>query len=157
MRFSGHVQEPTIEPYAGLSGGRAWLDTFVASGSKFAMFPFLIDTGSSATTLHPQDALELLGDDYFQIDFANDPHRVSARGVGGVVNRVVRHATLGITSIDREPYFLRMRILIAEPTQSAPRGHGNWQLPSVLGRDFLRHFRLELVCGEARRVVLETL
>ena len=104
------------------------------------MFPFLIDAGSSATTLHPQDALELLGDDYFQIDFANDPHRVSARGVGGVVNRVVRHATLGITSIDREPYFLRMRILIAEPTQSAPRGHGNWQLPSVLGRDFLRHF-----------------
>ena len=73
------------------------------------------------------------------------------------MNRVVRDATLGIISNDREPYFLRMRILIAEPTQSAPRGDGNWQLPSVLGRDFLRHFRLELLCGDARRVILETL
>ena len=62
MRFSGHVDEPTMEPHGGLSGGGAWMDTFVASGSKFGMFPFLIDTGFSATTLHPQDALGLLGD-----------------------------------------------------------------------------------------------
>ena len=60
MRFSGHVDEPTIESHAGLSGGRAWLDTFVTFGSKFGMFPFLIDTGSSATTLHPQIGLGLL-------------------------------------------------------------------------------------------------
>ena len=83
MRFSGHVQEPTIESHAGLSGGRAWLDTFVTFGSRSGMFPLLIDTGSSATTFHPQDALELLGDDYFQIDFTDDPLRVRARGVGG--------------------------------------------------------------------------
>ena len=63
MRFSGHVDEPTLETYAGLSGGRAWLDTFVTFGSRSGMFPLLIDTGLSSTSLLPQDALELLGGD----------------------------------------------------------------------------------------------
>ena len=60
MRFSGRVDEPTIESHAGLSGGRAWLDTFVTFGSRSGMFPLLIDTGSSATTFHPQIGLGLL-------------------------------------------------------------------------------------------------
>ena len=50
-----------------------------------------------------------------------------------------------------------MPILFARPTPVEPGDHGNWRLPSLLGRDFLRHFRLELLCGEQRRVALETL
>ena len=50
-----------------------------------------------------------------------------------------------------------MPILIARPEPAEPGDHGNWRLPSLLGRDFLRHFRFELFCGERREAALETL
>ena len=107
--------------------------------------------------LHPADAQSLLAGDLQRIDFGSDPYRAAGLGVGGAADRVVRDATLTLRSVDGEPYAVEMPILIARPTPSEPGDHGNWRLPSLLGRDFLRHFRFELFCGERRLAALETL
>ena len=78
-------------------------------------------------------------------------------GVGVGVDRVVHDATLTLRSVEDETYPMEMPILIARPALAEPGDHGNWRLPSLLGRDFLRHFRFELLCGERREAALETL
>ena len=129
----------------------------MALGTRSRDVRFLIDTGAEGTVLHPADAHHILGDDLHRIDFERDFHHVAGLGVGGAVDRVVRDATLTLRSEDRRFYPIEMPILIARPTPAEPGEHGNWRLPSLLGRDFLRHFSLELLCGDRRRVALETL
>ena len=107
--------------------------------------------------MHPADAQSLLGDGLRRIDFGSDPYRAAGLGVGGGVDRVVRDATLMLRSVDNETYAMEMPILIARPMPAEPGDHGNWRLPSLLGRDFLRHFHFELFCGERREAALETL
>ena len=129
----------------------------VTLGSHREEITFLIDTGADATVLHPADVHSILGNDLHQIDFEHDPRRAVGLGVGGSVDRVVRDATLTLRSEDRRFYPIEMPILIARPTPAEPGDHGNWRLPSLLGRDFLRRFRLELLCGDRRELTLETL
>ncbi len=129
----------------------------VSLGDQAMEVRFLIDTGTDATVLHPQDAKRILGDDLRRIDFDRDPRRTIGEGVVGAVERVVRDAALTLQSEDRRLHPIEMPILIARPIPAEPGEHGNWRLPSLLGRDFLRHFRLELLCGDRRRVALETL
>ena len=118
---------------------------------------FLIDSGSDATILHLTDAQFLLGNDLHRIDFERDPRRIAGLGVGGGADRVVRDATYMLRSVDGTTYTIGLPILIARPVPAEPGDHGNWRLPSLLGRDFLRHFRFELFCGERREAALETL
>ena len=132
-----------------------WVELALSGRSRDIVF--LIDTGADATVLHPTDAYAILGDGLHRIDFNHDPRRAPGLGVGGAVARVVRDATLTLQSEDRRLHPIDMPILIARPTPAEPGEHGNWRLPSLLGRDFLRHFRLELLCGEQRRVMLESL
>ena len=140
-----------------ISGGAPLIQIAVALEGRSDDIWFLIDTGADATVLHPADAQSLLGDSLHRIDFARDPYRAAGLGVGGGVDRVVRDATLTLRSVDDETHATEMPILIARPTPAEPGDHGNWRLPSLLGRDFLRHFRFELFCGERREAALETL
>ena len=140
-----------------ISGGAPLIQIAVALEDRSDDIWFLIDTGADATVLHPADAQSLLGDGLRRIDFESDPYRAAGLGVGGGVDRVVRDATLTLRSVDNETYATEMPILIARPTPTEPGDHGNWRLPSLLGRDFLRHFRFELFCGERREAALETL
>ena len=105
----------------------------------------------------PPTPNRLLASDLQRIDFGSDLYRAAGLGVGGGVDRVVRDATLTLRSVDGEPYAVEMPILIARPTPAEPGDHGNWRLPSLLGRDFLRHFRFELLCGQRREATIETL
>ena len=130
---------------------------WVSLGGRTVDVRFLIDTGTDATVLHPTDADRLLGDDLRRIDFDRDLFRVAGLGVGGVADRVTRDAVLTLNAVNDELYRIEMPILIAHPTPAEPGEHGNWRLPSLLGRDFLRHFRLELLCGDRRQLTLETL
>ena len=157
MRFVGHVQATRSLRHAMVSGGTPTIQIDVVAAAGAAEVAFLIDTGADATVLHPRDAHRILGDGLATIDFAADSRRAPGLGVGGDADRVVRNATLTLRSVDGDPYSLDMPILIARPTPAEPGDHGNWRLPSLLGRDFLRHFRLELLCGDRRRVALETL
>ena len=140
-----------------ISGGAPLIQIAVALEDRSDDIWFLIDTGADATVLHPADAQSLLGDGLRRIDFGSDPYRAAGLGVGGGVERVVRDATLMLRSVDDEVYAVEMPILIARPAPAEPGDHGNWRLPSLLGRDFLRHFRFELLCGERREAALEAL
>ena len=157
MRFHGFVHPTSSLPHSIVSGGAPMILVRVSLGDQAMDVRFLIDTGTDATVLHPADAKRILGDDLRRIDFDHDPHRTTGEGVGGAVDRVARDATLSLRSEGRRFYLIEMPILIARPTPAEPGDHGNWRLPSLLGRDFLRHFRLELLCGEQRRVMLESL
>ena len=158
MRFRGYVHPTSSLPHSITSGGAALIRIWVAlEEGPIREITFLIDTGSDGSVLHPADAQSLLGGNLHRIDFGGDSRRVAGLGVGGAVDRVARDAALILNSADGETYSLEMPILIARPIPSEPGEHGNWRLPSLLGRDFLRHFRLELLCGDRRRVVLETL
>ena len=140
-----------------ISGGAPVIQIEVALEGRSVDVSFLIDTGADATVLHPTDARALLRGGLHRIPFENDPRRAAGLGVGGGVERVVRDATLTLRSVDGESYLMEMPILVARPMPAEPGDHGNWRLPSLLGRDFLRHFRFELFCGERREAALETL
>ena len=157
MRFHGFVHPVSSLPHSIVSGGAPLILIWVSLGGQAVDVRFLIDTGTDAAVLHPADANRLLDDDLRRIDFDRDLFRVAGFGVGGGADRVARDAVLTLNAVNDELYRIEMPILIARPTPSEPGDHGNWRLPSLLGRDFLRHFRLELLCGDRRRVVLETL
>jgi len=101
----------------------------------------LVDTGASLSVLHPGDALRL-GVDPAQI--ADDPRSEFASGVGGSTRVVITTMLLDFAEdVARErPY--RHPMGIAGPTPS------NATLPSILGMDFLRHFRLTVSVREDR-------
>ena len=141
MRFYGEVRDARVLPHSIVSGGAPLIAVRVTLSDRSEEIAFLIDTGADATVLHPADAHSILGNELHRIDF----------------DRVVRDATLTLRSEDRRLHPIEMPILIARPIPSEPGDHGNWRLPSLLGRDFLRHFRLELLCSDLRRVALETL
>ena len=157
MRFRGYVHQIRTLPHAVVSGGAPLIRITLTSHNRSSDARFLIDTGAEATVLHPRDAYRLLGDDLYRIDFERDSRRITGLGVGGAADRVVRDTMLTLYSVDDELYSVEMPILIARPTPTEPGVHGNWRLPSLLGRDFLRHFRFELFCGERREAALETL
>ena len=157
MRFRGYVHPIRTLPHSVVSGGAARIRITLMLQGRSSDIRFLIDTGADATVLHPRDAYRLLGGDLHRIDFGRDSYRVAGLGVGGDIDRVVRDAMLTLRSVDDEVYAVEMPILIARPTPAEPGDHGNWRLPSLLGRDFLRHFRFELFCGERREAALETL
>ena len=157
MRFEGIVRPSRQLRHSMVSGGSPRMLVRLSLGGRSGDMWFLIDTGADATVLHPADAQRFLGDDLQRIDFARDPYRAAGLGVGGGADRVARDATLTLRSVDDESYTVEMPILIARPTPAEPGDHGNWRLPSLLGRDFLLHFRFELFCGERREAALETL
>lgn len=157
VRFRGYVHPIRTLPHAVVSGGTPLIRITLTSHNRSSDVRFLIDTGADATVLHPNDAYRLLGDELYRIDFERDSRRIAGLGVGGGAERVVRDATLTLRSVDGESYSMEMPILIARPEPAEPGDHGNWRLPSLLGRDFLRHFRFELFCGERREAALETL
>ena len=157
MRFHGFVHPASSLPHSIVSGGAPLILARVSLGGRTVDVRFLIDTGTDATVLHPTDADRLLDDDLRRIDFDRDLFRVAGFGVGGGADRVARDAVLTLNAVNDDLYRIEMPILIARPVPWEPGDHGNWRLPSLLGRDFLRHFRLELLCGDRRRVALETL
>lgn len=104
---------------------------------------FLIDTGADITSLGPSDAFEAYGDEYLDIDFETHPGRTEMSGVGkGPVAAVMEWMYL--TLFDSAGAYLTIQapILIFEPSPRYPGRHGNWRMPSLLGRDVLQHFRL---------------
>ena len=106
--------------------------------------PFLLDTGADFTTLNPQDMLRIWGRRFLSIDFTEDPD-VQLAGIGEQTATGRFHeATLTFLDSDRQPIAIPLTLVIAQPTPLTPGLHGNWQIPSLLGRDILEHFDLAL-------------
>lgn len=133
------------------------LEVSVSIAGNQGIVRFLIDTGAEVTVLGPDATLRVLGPAALDIDFARDPRSLRLLGIGGGAHHIARDAELILHSSEGERYSVEMPILLAEPHlpgRSDPRAP---QPPSLLGRDFLRRFHLELLCGGQRRAVLETL
>ena len=157
MRFPGRVLAARRFAHSLRSGGEPQMRIAVALNGERHPVLFMIDTGSPFTILSPNDALALLRRDYFALDFANDSRRIQIFGVGGSDNQLIlRDARLTLDSDDLRQMEIEAPVLIAQPVPPAPGDHGNWRLPSLLGRDVLQRFRLELDYGGRPSVYLET-
>ena len=157
MRFIGNVRQLRPLPHSILSGGEAVLEVSVSVAENQDIVRFVIDTGAEVTVLGPDAALSVLGPAALNIDFARDSRSLHLLGIGGGAHHIVRDAELILRSSEGERYSVEMPVLLAEPHLPGRFDSQAPQPPSLLGRDFLRRFRLELLCGEQRSVVLETL
>ena len=98
---------------------------------------FIIDTGSVHSCIHPIDAnLRLKIPKSRLRDRSQWSRTIGAAGVGGPVRYFVEPATLTFTNDDGSPESIATDIWIAEMTLA------NQRLPSLLGWDVLRYFRL---------------
>ena len=109
-------------------------------------FGFLIDSGSDLTTLMPRDALEILGSELFEIDFARSEERASVEGVGMLGYNAVplEGGRLLLEDEFRTEIEINSGLWIVEPQPIQELGVGNWTLPSILGRDAIRPGDFEL-------------
>ena len=107
---------------------------------------FLIDSGSDLTTLMPRDALEILGSELFEIDFARSEERASVEGVGMLGYNAVPLAGGRLLLEDefQTEIEISSRLWIVEPQPIQQMDVGNWTLPSIFGRDAIRPGDFEL-------------
>ena len=106
---------------------------------RWAAVDFVLDTGAAVTSLQPGDATAALGIDRDKLTNPDVwPQRVTAHGFGGPSTCYVENAEFGFRHENGGLQVLRDRILIAQPTTA------NRELPSVLGWNVLRYFRIEL-------------
>lgn len=153
MIFQGtFLSEPAL-PHGIVSAGAPAIDILVEAERRRAPLRFSIDTGAAVTVLSPDHASALIGVEYELLDFRSDPRRIAISTYGGVQIGVTRDVRLTFSNGNAE-VDIDQPIVIAPPPEDriAPR-----PLPSLLGRDVLRHFRLEVIYGESPSVLLETL
>ena len=116
---------------------------------------FLIDTGADFTTLSPFATHRLLGNDYLNMDFSTLPGTLELQGIGGVHLGIRTPAELLWRARDGAVFATLMHIVLVQPTPPTPGLHGNWTLPSLLGRDALRYFDLQLSYNPPTVTLLE--
>ena len=106
---------------------------------------FLIDTGADLTTLMPREAYSLLGDPYFNLDFEGAPESRLFEGVGGPGDHYLPlMVTLTFQDDVDVDISLDLEIWLARPYPDYPSSAGNWELPSLLGRDAIQPGDFEL-------------
>lgn len=119
-------------------------------GVEQATIEFLIDTGATFSTLHPNDALFVLGIDSVRLSVPYIwPDKEPSLGIGGMVEDYVEPAEYVFTHEDGTTQTIVGHIRIAQPTAY------NQQFPSLLGWDVLRHFRM-VIDAEAGELRLES-
>ena len=127
-----------------LAGGRAYVRVVVSIGARDLPVDLLIDTGSTHTMLGTMQALKLLEDDYFGIEFDRDADGGAIRGIGGAIRCVRREAALSFRTEAGPDLQITAPILIPELTD-APLGGLPLHVPGLLGRDLLGGGALTLV------------
>ena len=106
---------------------------------------FLIDTGADFTTVSPQDCIRIFGWSYVELDFSDPAARIEMIGIGSAdAGAVVRDALLTAAVDDGEDIKIFTSLGIVRPYPLTPAAHGNWLMPSLLGRDVLQYFDLHL-------------
>ena len=138
FRRHGQYQHPAA-PLA------AYVNVVVGENDPPRSVDFMIDTGADFTTLAPRDTLRLLGRAYGNIDFGDPASSVESIGVGHAGARLIRISTqLQFTDDAGGHLTIEIPVAVAEPVPPQPGEHGNWLMPSLLGRDVLQYFDLRL-------------
>ena len=102
----------------------------------------MIDTGADFSVITPLDTLRLFGHD---IDFSGTTSDFVIAGIGGVETRFIRMPIqLNFSADDGQQLTKTYDMAVLEPSPEQPGEHGNWLMPSLLGRDVLQHFDLRL-------------
>jgi hypothetical protein len=115
----------------------------------FVSIDFLVDTGATESYLHPLDAKVRVGIDHATL---TDPprwlNRQVTHGIGGRVTCYVEPAVYVFHHDDGHEQQITHEIHIAPPTAT------NAMLPSLLGIDMLRYFKVSMDYA-GQRLVLE--
>ena len=147
--FERETQVIRQESYApSVSVEAAWRD-------RRANFTLLIDTGTESTALFPRQASELFGNSYDQLNFDDPERRILIGDVGGALHAAIE-VPIDLTLHDDSdaPLTASVRILVVRPNPPERSvDSGNWDTPSLLGRDLLLHFDL-FVSGSTSEVYL---
>lgn len=106
---------------------------------EWALIQFLIDTGSSATAVHPNDARLGFGVSLAEIRSRPDwPNPQPSLGVGGRATYFALPATYAFVHDDGHWEEISGNVDVAEPNAT------NHTLPSILGWDMLEQFRVTM-------------
>ena len=92
---------------------------------------FLVDTGADSTTLLPSDTLKL-GISYEDLRLNSHP----SVGVGGLSHNYVEEAVIAFTATATAAFYYKIRLEILGWDSAL------MSLPSLLGRDILKHWRM---------------
>lgn len=102
--------------------------------------PFLVDTGADFTVLQPDDSRQLLRLSQQRTPTPAASSAVTISGIGSGVERAsVRRVGLRFIDDNSQSYWFAQSILFADH-----RASRSWGVPSVLGRDVLQRFDLNL-------------
>ena len=78
------------------------------------------------------------------MDFGAGHGTIELQGIGGGQVGVRTLADLTWRDTNGQDLTISMPIVLVQPNPPAPGLRGNWTIPSLLGRDILAHFDLEL-------------
>ena len=99
---------------------------------------FLLDTGAGVTCLHPRDAIAAGVRTTALITPSAWSKVVNLSGVGGTMQYFETAASFGFPQVDGSLHLIDQTILVARARRT------NTRLPSLLGWDILRGFRLTI-------------
>ncbi len=120
-------------------GPQPWLRMSVVVpefGPIAARFPFIVDTGATATVIHARDALFFFGLSPADLDSSMWTNAITVGGVGGSMLCKESSATFAFQNDDGTIDKIEGTVLIGDMRSAG--------LPSLLGRDLLRLFHLEI-------------
>ena len=120
----------------------SWIDVGVwlpGISQEWAVAPFVVDTGAGTTCLHPGDALSIVRINPLLLgDPMRWPRAVTYQGIGGRTTYFQSPVRYRLRHDDGPEQFRESTIHVA------PWSREMEALPSVLGWDVLRHFRVVL-------------
>jgi hypothetical protein len=140
-RFPGYLREVRARVHPDLVvTSRPRINVVVSFGRGRLRVPFLIDTGADFTILQPDDARQLLRLSQQGSAEPGGSDALTISGIGSSMEPTTVHR-VGLRFIDdhSEAYWFPQSILFADHPSSR-----RWNVPSVLGRDVLRRFDLNL-------------
>ena len=108
---------------------------------------FLIDSGSDTSILMPVDAERLIGEHLFTLDFEHGDLSVRLDGLGSSAFRILpSSASLTLEDDAQSPLTIGTLLWLADP-----KPEGNWNEPSIFGRDAIMpgDFELSYINGTA--------
>ena len=119
---------------------RPRIDVGVFLGKSRLRVPFLIDTGADLTILQPSHAGRVLRASGQPLPPTKPIDHLSISGIGSSAElAVVRRVGLLFVDDESDGYWFSQSILFADDTSGQP-----WRVPSILGRDVLQRFELNL-------------